>query len=436
MSTPQICAFCEEEFEETTAGHQRIRHLLREYLCPDCIPSDIFDKFTDNPASTPDRVVEGYLYGLFAHMGVWLLDKMAFVPSGPRDRAIITAFAQHNILLQEYDIKHVGEMAATKTFICSDKRICDIARSIFNYKPKSRLYNDIDPQTTINIDPSALTRALVDCNFEGDSTRLNLTYQKPITTLIQAIPAYSNTNGIMESKVFTGIQLSELLGLMYEGIMAYQCLTTYMAQTYPPQDDFNRQPSEDEIKDRQLLEAHKTKSGFFVADHMAACIEMMAPTPLRFVKVDPLAIIPTKAHPTDIGFDMTLIKKLWRKGKYEMYDTGVIVIPSTGVFTQIVARSSIYKVDRSLANAVGIIDPTYRGTLRVILKVDDPETPELALPSIVTQLIPAAAIYAIGFESATFDTTKRQDGGFGSTNVASPDLRLAAAGPAAPSSSP
>ena len=83
---------------------------------------------------------------------------------------------------------------------------------------------------------------------------------------------------------------------------------------------------------------------------------------------DSNAIVPTKAGPNEIGYDLTAITFVKKLGTFTfMYDTGISVEPPEGYYTEIIPRSSISKTGFILANSIGVIDPTYRGTLKIVL---------------------------------------------------------------------
>lgn len=135
------------------------------------------------------------------------------------------------------------------------------------------------------------------------------------------------------------------------------------------------------------------------------------------VKKSNQAVVPTKAGPNEIGYDLTLTRISKYIDDYTiMYDTDIIIKPPNGYYTEIVPRSSIIKSGWFLANSVGIIDPTYRDTLKVVLKKVDPQQKEITLPCRLCQLIfreiPRLPDFTIVSE---LDETERQ-GGFGSTD--------------------
>lgn len=99
---------------------------------------------------------------------------------------------------------------------------------------------------------------------------------------------------------------------------------------------------------------------------------------LKIVKLHPAAVIPKRAHPSDIGYDLTAIsiKKIFDNGVV-LYGTGLAVQPEQGYYTEILPRSSASKTDMILANGVGIIDPHYNSEL--FIAVRHMEKPELKM---------------------------------------------------------
>jgi dUTP pyrophosphatase len=137
-----------------------------------------------------------------------------------------------------------------------------------------------------------------------------------------------------------------------------------------------------------------------------------------FTKTLGNAVTPTKAGIYEVGFDLTAIEEVKKYGKNTtMYDTGICVCPEDGYYTEIVARSSIVKTGHVLSNSVGIIDPTYRGSLKICLTKVDDSMPSLELPFKLTQLIIRPFIDGRMIELSKLPDSYRGDGGFGSTNV-------------------
>ena len=140
-------------------------------------------------------------------------------------------------------------------------------------------------------------------------------------------------------------------------------------------------------------------------------------TKIYYTKTLENAIIPTKAHNTDTGYDLVCINKVKNINEHTiMYDTGITIQPPEGYYTEIVPRSSIIKSGYILTNSIGIIDCSYTGSLKICLTRLDNNIKEPELPFCLTQLI-IRKRYNLEFECKDkLDETERGEGGFGSTN--------------------
>ena len=125
---------------------------------------------------------------------------------------------------------------------------------------------------------------------------------------------------------------------------------------------------------------------------------------------DDRARLPLKAGPHEVGYDLVCISKVKEMQGCTMYDTGISIKPPPGYYTEIVARSSIVKHNTMLANGIGIIDPTYRGTLKICL------TNPVKVPFSVCQLILKPMPPDIHITKVEQLNTTYRTGGFGSTN--------------------
>jgi dUTP pyrophosphatase len=130
------------------------------------------------------------------------------------------------------------------------------------------------------------------------------------------------------------------------------------------------------------------------------------------------AVMPAKAYPEDVGYDLTIISLVKKTGKnIFMYETGVQVAPSdNGFYIEILPRSSIFKTGYILANSVGVIDPLYRGTLKVVLVKTDESMPDIILPFKGFQLIVRKIENVPLIRGEINMDTSRGSGGFGSTD--------------------
>ena len=141
------------------------------------------------------------------------------------------------------------------------------------------------------------------------------------------------------------------------------------------------------------------------------------------IKVNDGGKAPERANASDAGLDLFAFEsKILQPGQVTMVDTGIAVkIPKwhVGLLFQ---RSSFTKYGISLANAVGVIDADYRGTIKVafrnradesgyVINKGDKIAQLVVMPIALPDLV-----YYIGSDAAWLDTS-RGEGGFGSTGV-------------------
>lgn len=129
--------------------------------------------------------------------------------------------------------------------------------------------------------------------------------------------------------------------------------------------------------------------------------------------------LPAKSHPGDAGFDLTAMDfEPLRDGVYS-FDTGVSVQVDEGYYCEVVPRSSIIKTDFVLANSVGVIDPDYRGRIRVVLRYLGQGGGEAEARALLNQRIAQLLVRRLErarVEAAeALEDTARGQGGFGST---------------------
>ena len=131
------------------------------------------------------------------------------------------------------------------------------------------------------------------------------------------------------------------------------------------------------------------------------------------------ACIPSKARPTDSGYDLTIIKEWKRDSTVVFYDTCIKIKPPIGFYGEVFARSSLSKSGYILVNGVGIIDQTYNGTIIIGLMKIDQAKPDLKLPLKCAQIIFRRCLHfpIIEVPDLMFNhNTSRSDGAFGSTD--------------------
>lgn len=139
---------------------------------------------------------------------------------------------------------------------------------------------------------------------------------------------------------------------------------------------------------------------------------------VKFIKMHEKAEKPEeKTHKDDVGYNLVAIKEHKRlTSRTVMYDTGLIVRPPPGYYTEIIPRSSMGKSGHILANSVGIVDPGYTGTLLIALTKIDDGAPDLKLPFSLCQLVLRKFEDYTLEETTTLEETSRGSGGFGSTD--------------------
>ena len=139
---------------------------------------------------------------------------------------------------------------------------------------------------------------------------------------------------------------------------------------------------------------------------------------LRFIRLSEQATLPTRGHDSDAGLDLYAVESARiSPGGRASVGTGLAVAIPDGLAGLVLPRSGLaLKHGISLVNAPGLIDPGYRGELRVLLHNTDLTSEfELAAGDRVAQLILVPIAHASPLESDSLDSTARGSGGFGST---------------------
>ena len=144
---------------------------------------------------------------------------------------------------------------------------------------------------------------------------------------------------------------------------------------------------------------------------------------LRVKKLHPNAITPTYQTAGAACFDIHVVEGgTLCAGHKLVLDTGLAVEVPEGHALLVFSRSGHgFKFDVRLANAVGVIDPDYRGGMKVKLTSDDPLAEDLVFApgDRVAQAMVVAAPRVTFIEVEELSSTERGAGGFGSTGVAS-----------------
>lgn len=136
---------------------------------------------------------------------------------------------------------------------------------------------------------------------------------------------------------------------------------------------------------------------------------------INIKKTNELAIIPKYAHSTDAGMDLVAVS-MNETDKYIEYDTGIAIEIPKGYVGLVFPRSSVSKLDLVQANSVGVIDSSYRNSIKVrFKKLKDYGVCVYVPGERIAQLI-ILPYPMIGFnEVEKLSDSDRGLGGFGST---------------------
>lgn len=141
---------------------------------------------------------------------------------------------------------------------------------------------------------------------------------------------------------------------------------------------------------------------------------------IKFKKLSPEAMIPTKAHETDAGFDLVATSVKVDEYGNLVYGTSLAVEIPRGYVGLIFPRSSVCKKQLFLTNGVGCVDSGYRGEIMAKFKYTYDEVwPEkdktYGVGDRIAQLI---VVYYPEVEFEEVDELSNSDrgtGGYGST---------------------
>jgi dUTP pyrophosphatase len=137
-----------------------------------------------------------------------------------------------------------------------------------------------------------------------------------------------------------------------------------------------------------------------------------------FVKLDPTAIIPTRAHSNDLGFDLHCLEPVdLLPNKITKVATGIACEFPTYVGGLIRDRSSV-ATKLGLVVVAGVIDPSYQGEIIVALYNTSMKPVQFNRGDRIAQMILMPVIIAESIELKSMpEPTERGTAGFGSTGV-------------------
>lgn len=143
---------------------------------------------------------------------------------------------------------------------------------------------------------------------------------------------------------------------------------------------------------------------------------------VRFKKLNSKAVTPTYGTNGSAGLDLTAIskEKIYNDDgtlAYIKYETGLAIQLPPNYVGLVFPRSSISKLDLSLANAVGVIDSDYRGPISFRFKTTSfVSGKEYEVGERVGQLLVMSYPQIELIETDNLNDTQRGEGGFGSTD--------------------
>lgn len=80
------------------------------------------------------------------------------------------------------------------------------------------------------------------------------------------------------------------------------------------------------------------------------------------------AFLPTRQHDGDAGYDiMALQEGMVEAGKWKLVSTGIAISVPNNMYTKIYSRSGL-ALKNGIDVAAGVIDSTYRGEVKVLLR--------------------------------------------------------------------
>jgi dUTP pyrophosphatase len=139
---------------------------------------------------------------------------------------------------------------------------------------------------------------------------------------------------------------------------------------------------------------------------------------LRVKRLDPRAVLPSRAHPGDAGLDLHALDGVeLAPGERAQVRTGIAIALPPGTAGLVLPRSGLAaRHGISVVNAPGLIDEGYRGELQVLLLNTDRDERFRAQPGDrIAQLVVVDVEGPEIVESADLGDTSRGDGGFGSS---------------------
>lgn len=225
------------------------------------------------------------------------------------------------------------------------------------------------------------------------------------------IQGHLETHGSIKSNELSVLLTSQMVGLL-ESIASFADIPFLLEGRELVYDDINAV----DFLGKVYNQRHVVRQDFY--HHY---LEILTGKPeidsCLIYKTCPEAIVPSKSRVSDVGYDLSIIRKVKALNNVvSLYDTGIKVRVPHGYYTEIVPRSSLSKSGYLMANSIGIIDRSYNGNLYVALAKIDESVNEIQFPFRCCQLIFRKQYHMMMKETEQdLEATARGEGGFGST---------------------
>lgn len=138
---------------------------------------------------------------------------------------------------------------------------------------------------------------------------------------------------------------------------------------------------------------------------------------LKIKKLNAQAIIPTRSTPGAAGYDLYSCEScVIPSGCRGVVATGVSIILPYGVYGRVAPRSGL-AVKNGIQVGAGVVDPDYRGEVKVVLFNHDTNSFTIEPGHRIAQLILERFESPSVEEVDIMDDTERGESGFGSTGI-------------------
>lgn len=139
---------------------------------------------------------------------------------------------------------------------------------------------------------------------------------------------------------------------------------------------------------------------------------------LRVKRLRDDAVLPVKAHEGDAGYDLTAVSVSEDRVRgIVTYGTGLAMAVPKGYVGLLFPRSSVYKVQLSLANCVGVVDSGYRGEVMLKFRIEQPHIRRYSTGERIAQLVLVKLPMVVVEQCDDLDGSDRGEGGFGSSGL-------------------